>query len=130
MKKESDWQKYVIGVVVVLAAVYFIGFAGKTCDSIECFVGKANECASVTYEVQEEYGLMLYSAEDCRFTKTVVKMDESEDPELRGLIEGKSLNCGYPEGMFNTRWMYSLLADMDQCEGELKDVMEQVIVFN
>jgi len=129
-EEESPRIKFAIGaVVIILVLFYFVSISFQTCATAECFLEKANACETTSFEVQEEFGLMLYSTENCIFEKKVLNIDASEDPELKNLIEGKSLTCDYEKAMFKNKWMESLIADLDSCQGELKDIMQQLIVF-
>ncbi|MFQ5621214.1 MAG: hypothetical protein ACE5FT_05185 [Candidatus Nanoarchaeia archaeon] len=114
--------------VVIIFLLFLVGCDMETCADKACFIEKAQACNTVTLEGQEEYALVKYEAKDCVFTKTIVKMDDSEEEQLRSLIEGTSLSCNYTKENFETRWMYSLYAEFERCEGELKDTLEQLIV--
>jgi len=118
-------KKYIILISVLLLA----SCMQQTCPDKECFIEKAQSCGIVSLEEQEEFGLVRYESRDCTFTKTVVKLGADEEEQLRNLIEGTSLSCGYAEGNFNIRWMYSLYAGFEECDGELKDTLEQLIVI-
>ena len=129
-KSKTNILKYVgIAIVALLVFFYIVGLGSQSCDTAECFIDKANLCEKATYETQEEYGLVLFTTEDCKTTKTIIKLDESEDPELKSLIEGKSLVCENTQDGFDNRWIYNLLSELDNCEGELKDIMQQLIVL-
>lgn len=111
---------------LILALVLFLTSC-TICEDKDCFIKNAYDCGTVSYEAQEEYGIVQYEASGCVFTKTVVSLNEGEEEQIKNLVEGKSLSCPYT-GALNTRWMYSLYADFEECDGELKEILEQLIV--
>ncbi len=76
----------------------------------------------------EDAGVFKYSSADCVFTKTLISADET--PEMKSLLEGKSLTCRYEKGKFDQRWVTSLIFGIEYCEGELKDILVDLIAFS
>jgi len=131
MKARNDrFYTIVRWTCAILLVLVIIGVIVDTeCSSAECFVEKANNCEYATYEVTYDYGSVRYTAEDCYMWKHVLTINEDEDPELKVLIEDTYMYCGHEPGYFNEKWMTSLIADLEYCEGDLKDVLEKLVIF-
>ncbi len=100
------------------------------CTTKECFVSAANECHDISVTLTEDAGVFTYSSStDCVFTKTLVSLDASETQEMKNLLEGKSLTCTYEIGSFDERWVSSLIFGSEYCEGELKDILVELLAF-
>jgi len=93
-------------------------------------VQAANNCESLDLEVVEKAGTFQYTSNNCVFTKTVISLQEDEAQDMKYLLEGTSLSCSYQQGSFNEHWANSLLTDIEDCDGELKDLIAQLILFS
>ena len=104
--------------------------ASKGCSTKECFISAANDCNEFSLTLIEDMGVLKYSSsKDCVFTKTLVTPNEKEDSNIKKLLSGKSLTCAYKKGAFDQRWVTSLVFGTEYCEGKLKDVLGQLILF-
>ncbi|MEM3164511.1 MAG: hypothetical protein QXO51_03670 [Halobacteria archaeon] len=99
------------------------------CAAKGCFVAAANLCKAATVTVSESFGTMRYSSNDCALTKSVVAPAPGERPELKTLLQGASMTCAYERGKFDRTWVDSLLAGVEFCEGGLKDLIADLVVF-
>lgn len=100
------------------------------CTTKDCFISAANECNDITLTLSEDAGVFEYSSSiDCVFSKTLVQSHESETQEMKNLLEGKSFTCTYEKGAFDERWVTSLIFGTEYCEGELKDILVELLVF-
>lgn len=100
------------------------------CSNKECFISAANDCEEVSLTLAEDVGVFKYSSsKDCVFTKTMVSLNENETPEMKKLLSRKSLTCTYKKGTFDERWVTSLVFGTEYCEGKLKDILGQLILF-
>jgi len=100
------------------------------CSTKECFISAANNCNEVSLTLTEDIGVLKYSSsKDCVFTKTLVSVNENETPELKKLLSGKSLTCMYKNGAFDEQWVTSLIFGTEFCEGKLKDILGQLVLF-
>jgi len=133
---------HLILAVVILAAV-LAGCAGKTtsesavqpivqtaCNAKDCFVSAANNCSNISIQVAEPFGTMRYSTSGCVFTKTVVNLSQNESADMRKALEGKSLSCVYEKGKFDSGLPSSLVAGIENCDGELKEIISQLVLFS
>lgn len=100
-----------------------------TCETKECFIDAAQQCDTSTLEVVEEAGTILYQTSACSFTKTVVKLHEGDSDELKQVLEGKSLDCEYQPGEFNEVLLYSQVDGIENCNGELVEIIGNLLVF-
>lgn len=100
------------------------------CTTKECFISAANDCNDMILTLSEDAGVFEYSSSiNCVFSKTLVQAHESETQEMKNLLEGKSFTCTYEKGAFDERWVTSLIFGTEYCEGELKDILVELIAF-
>jgi hypothetical protein len=111
--------------IVLSVLLYGCAPSDVECDSKDCFVSKAKECGTAQLEVTEDIGIIKYETDGCTFKKTIVTLDDTE--EMKALLEGKSLTCSYEE--FNQEWMDSLVEDIEDCDGELKEIIGKLVLF-
>lgn len=101
----------------------------KTCETKECFISAANNCENISLKSTEEYGAVNYSAKDCVFTKTIVGLNDNETQEMQDLLEGKYFTCNYTKGNFDQNWTASLMFGIENCEGELREIIGMLMIF-
>ncbi|MBI2564573.1 hypothetical protein HYV79_01110 [Candidatus Woesearchaeota archaeon] len=100
------------------------------CTTKECFVSSANDCKDIDLTLTEDAGVLKYSSsKDCIFTKTLISLNANDTQEMKSLLNGKSLTCRYEKGKFDQRWATSLIFGTEFCEGELKDILVELILF-
>ncbi|MBI4451424.1 hypothetical protein HY642_05600 [Candidatus Woesearchaeota archaeon] len=100
-----------------------------SCATKDCFVPLANDCKDADITVTEDAGVFRFLSKDCVFTKTLVTPNSQETSEMKALLQGKSLACKYDKGRFDQRWTESLVFGIENCEGELKDILVQLLAF-
>ena len=100
------------------------------CTTKDCFISLSNECKDITITVNEDAGVFKYSSSDCVFTKTLVSLNEEETDEMKNLLQGKSLTCRYENGKFDQRLVDTLIFGTESCEGELKEILVRLLVFD
>jgi len=102
-----------------------------TCMTKECFIASANDCKAVQMTFSEEAGNFTYAvSSDCLFTKTLTTPNPQETQDMKNLLKGKSLSCTYEKGNFDERWANYLIFGTEYCEGELKEILGQLILFS
>ena len=129
---------------VILLAVLLLAvtFAGCTSDNVPVasqntptpaetgFIAAANACTDANITVTDDVGTMHYtSSPGCIFTKKLVSLNATETQEMKTLLEGKSLTCMYTKGNFDPRLVTSLVGGMENCTGDLKDDIGNLIIF-
>jgi len=125
----------VIGIALFLGIMAFVGYQPYiaslsqpiTCSINDCFASAADSCRTVNMARDEDFGTINYAEKDCIFTKTIVTANDS--PEMKKLLEGKSLSCAYEEGNFDSRLLTSMIEGVDNCNGDLKVIMGELLIF-
>jgi hypothetical protein len=94
------------------------------------FVAAANNCTTTDAVITDEVGTFRYTSSDsCKFTKTLVRLNESEMQEMKTMLEGKSMTCNYTQGSFDPRLVTSLVGGIEHCSGDLKDDITNMMLF-
>ena len=132
----------ILAAALIAAAVLAVIIAGCTANSpppaspaptsqdTAAFISAANDCQDASLTVTSTVGTFSYqSTSDCNLLKTLVKVNSSEQPEVKKLIEGKSMVCIYTKGNFDPRWVTTLIGGMENCHGDLRDGLAQLLVF-
>ena len=105
--------------------------AVAACTTKERFISSANDCNDISLTLTEDAGVIKYSSsKDCVFSKTLVSFNADETQEMKSLLQGKSLTCRYEKGKFDPRWVTSLIYGTEYCEGELRDILIELIAFD
>ena len=100
------------------------------CSDKGCFIAAANDCKDLSLTLTEDVGVLNYtSSTGCVFTKALVSLNADETQEMKNLLQGKSMTCKYEKGKFDARLVTTLIYGMEYCEGDLKDILGQLIVF-
>ncbi|MFC1685494.1 hypothetical protein ACFLZZ_00550 [Nanoarchaeota archaeon] len=121
---------FVLGGVIILGVVFFfLFFQAKDCDTAECFITAANNCNKSEFTSKDNGNVIFYSSEGCSVTKTVVKISEDEDQDMKDFLEGKSLTCDYEKGEFDEDVVNDLVFGIEDCTGELKKNIGQLLLF-
>jgi len=131
-----DFKKYglislgiitVIG-LIVLGVIYIPSLIPQKCITDQCFISAANQCKSV--EMDKNLGGSVYSLSErnCIFTKTVKTVNETETPEITALLKDASMTCSYDRNGFNDNLVTTLSLGIDNCSGDLKDALEQLLL--
>jgi hypothetical protein len=134
-RKKASFKKYlsfvamglVILALILLAYLYSSYLFRTTCNSDECFILKANSCSPVKIEKTIAGSLYQLSENKCITTKTLVQMNSTEPSGLKSLIEGKSLQCVYGPGNFDRNLLNSVSLGIENCSGELKDSLDEIL---
>jgi hypothetical protein len=94
------------------------------------FIAAANNCTTINAVITDEVGTFQYTSSDsCTFTKTLVRLNESEMQEMKTMLEGKSMTCNYTRGSFDPRLVTSLIGGIEHCSGDLKDDITNMMLF-
>jgi nitrous oxide reductase accessory protein NosL len=101
----------------------------NTCTTEQCFIPLANDCKEASLTLQQAAGTFSYTVKDCVLTKTLVSLKPDEAQDMKDALQGKSMTCKYEQGKFDTRWTDSLLGGMELCQGELRDVLGNLLMF-
>ena len=127
--------KIMVGIIVSLllvssALTLYLIFVPKECTTAECFVKAANDCRKAKLEIVDDADMFwrYRAAAFCGgLEKTLVFLNDKETAPMKELLEGKSLSCRYKQGNFDKRWVTSLIFGLENCEGELKENLGQLL---
>ena len=100
------------------------------CKTKECFITAANSCENSTFYSTEDIGFVKYETSGCFFMKTLMNANKEELPEIKELVEGKSLICQYDYGNFDSRWIDSISDGIEFCQGDLKEAIGELFLFS
>ncbi len=126
--------------LIILGLIFLLLLAGckssspLKCSDMECFISNANQCKAATYEEVTDFGKISYiiKADDtgnCLLTKEIVELSENEDAVLKKALEGKKMECIYSSGQFNGQWLTSMIEGLEDCRGELKEAVGQLLLL-
>lgn len=120
----------IFSLLLIVGGVFFIFLShpsGGVCQSKQCLIDAANDCGSAEFNTQESYGEVNYLTYDCTFIKNVTKLDAGEPEVVKKMLEGKGLYCTYEKGAFDERWVNSLTLGLDNCKGDLRESIGNLI---
>jgi uncharacterized protein YxeA len=121
---------FAVCLFAVIAALAYLIFVTKDCVTTECFVKAANDCRKAKLEIVDDADMFwrYRAAAFCGgLEKTLVFLNDKETAPMKELLEGKSLSCNYTKGNFDKRWVTSLIFGLDNCHGELKENLGQLL---
>ena len=119
--------------VLSLPNIYLTFFATKDCTTTECFVKAANDCRKAKLDIVDDADMFwrYRAAAFCGgLEKTLVFLNDKETAPMKELLEGKSLSCDYTKGKFDERWVTSLIFGLENCRGELKENLGQLLFLS
>src|SRR5208283_1204457 len=99
------------------------------CNDTDCFVTAANSCGNASILYTDDVGTFNYTTTNCVFFKTLVSLNANESQDMKSALEGKNMTCIYDQGQFDQRWVSSLLYGTENCTGDLKEALGELIVF-
>jgi len=97
------------------------------CATKECFLTAANACSNATLKLNDSFGTVLLSTNNCTFKKTIIALDPKESTQIKDLVEGTSMTCAYEKSKFDYDWMNSLVLGVEKCDGTLKDAIVDLL---
>ncbi|MEK7131358.1 MAG: hypothetical protein AAB797_01300 [Patescibacteria group bacterium] len=121
---------FVLGVASSLIISFVVPIIPKDCATTECFVEAANNCRNAKLEVVDDADMLwrYRAAAFCGgFEKILVVLNDKETARMKELLEGKSLSCDYIKGNFDKRWLITSIFGLENCQGELKEILGQLL---
>jgi hypothetical protein len=104
--------------------------ANATCNDAACFIAAADNCSDMNITLNSSVATFAYtSSQSCVLTKTLVSVDSNETQQMKDFLEGKSMACVYQKGQFNAGLVNSLVDGMENCTGDLKDALGELLIF-
>ena len=104
--------------------------APTVCTAKDCFIAAANNCSDISIQATESFGTVKYSTSGCVFTKTIISLNQNESADMRAALTGKSLTCVYEKNKFDSGLLTSLVIGIENCDGELKEIISQLVLFS
>ena len=102
-------KKLIISLVLVLLIILVflrINLVNKTCED-ECFDEKLKECKFIDFVTQKNNNVYRYTifsslGNDCKVRITLERTAPGSDPDIKELLEGKSMICYIPKNLLET----------------------------
>lgn len=130
-----EWSILIIIVIIIsiITSFFFINkLSTVNCgfDS-ECFLKNANQCKPSNLRlVYVDNTIIQYtSTRDCVLEKEIISFDENEPDLLVHLLSEKKMFCSYNYNEFNETWIEDLYLSIDECSGELKEAILELLVY-
>ena len=140
MKKEiidkirSNKKLIIILFLAVFALFIILNFniVYKTCDD-ECFDEKLRECKFIdfiTHKNNNVYRYTIFSSlgNYCKIRVTLERTAPGSDPDIKELLEGKSMECRIPKQLLKTTNLDNIDNFLQYCTGELKEGILELII--
>jgi hypothetical protein len=99
------------------------------CNDASCFITAADNCGNESIIYTDSVGTFNYTTSNCVFFKTLVSLNANETQDMKNALEGKSMTCVYQQGQFDQRWVSSLIYGTENCTGDLKEALGELLVF-
>jgi hypothetical protein len=120
--------------LIALSLLFIVSIIPYQCSDIECFMTKSNQCESAHYAETTDLGTIDYYAgsgagDSCVLTKQMTELSPNEDSFLKKVLEGKQMECIYFKDKFNGQWLTSMIEGLDNCDGNLKDAVGQLLIL-
>ncbi len=122
--------------LLLLLGIYMGGITSTRCADVGCFIARANQCKTVTYDETTDIGKISYSVDGyktagtyCVMTKEIVELSDNDDAFLKTALEKKTMECVYSPYKFNGQWVTSMIEGLEYCSGDLKDAVGQLLLL-
>lgn len=130
VKEGQGWKivLVVVGVILLIAAVYFTFFFSYKCDDLSCFRAHQEKCAKTKFtnvgeEVVWDYKILGKENGNCEIE---VELSELKQGSIKlASLQGKSMICSLPLGN-----LANPEADISKCHGLLKEELQSTIINN
>jgi hypothetical protein len=125
-------RKYVAGAVLIFlliglaVTIFYIMSRSLTKEE---FVSRVQSCRSGAYLGHVDGSIVKYETKNCVVSKEVTHIGDGEPDEIKVLFEGKRMVCEYRKGEFNFDNIDYIMADIDSCNGDLKDILLELRGF-
>jgi len=101
------------------------------CEERACFIHHGDNCIDATFTTQIagitlEQRVQNIGQGECRLTRTAVAIDPEESDQVKAL-EGKRMECLYPQFNFNPLYADLLLGNPNECQGPLLEGFRKII---
>lgn len=126
MKKVVRISLIILGIIILINAVYFSLFFYKKCDDVKCYISNQEACKKVKFVKESDDVVWLYRINGknlgkCEIDVRILQVKKGEME--RKNLEEKSMLCELDIG---TRSMPE--TDISKCSGKLKEEMQNLII--
>lgn len=138
MIREEKLVKTAAIALVLIMILLAIGIAIRSFSSggpthcgydISCFLEKANKCKSATYFSNiDGTQFQVTSQSDCTYERTITGFSEEETSATKALMKDKKMVCTYDKGTLSESYFNTITGNIENCQGELKDVIYDVMI--
>ncbi len=117
-----------IALAVLLLILIAVWPKSTNCDyDNDCFIEKADNCKpAVVRGTIGDGTIVKYSTKNCILTKEIESFSETEPQQVIDFFKNKKLTCKYEKQNFNGAQLFGLSIGIEDCEGELKDAIEEL----
>ncbi|MEK6934913.1 MAG: hypothetical protein AABW46_03470, partial [Nanoarchaeota archaeon] len=118
---------------VLFFNLYYFGVFKGSCDSKVCFDEALASCRPVKFDrvVDNnfyEYNVFRSLGAGCKLRVSVDKVAPGSAPDIRDLLESKSMECVIPKAILERQAYDDIENVLDYCSGELKEGVLQLII--
>ena len=100
------------------------------CIDTACFLVAAVDCQDMNVTLKGSVATFAYSSsQSCVLTKTLVSVDTNDTQAMKDFLQGKSMACPYQKGRFDPGLVTSMVDGMENCTGDLKDALSEMLIF-
>ncbi len=130
-----EWSIIASAILIIILGVTFIFINNngvKNCglDS-GCFIEQANLCEPAELEMYyvDDTVVTFKSNKQCILEKEITNFNENEPELVVDLLSEKKMTCPYEKNNFNSFVVYDLVNGIDECEGDLKEAILELLVY-
>jgi len=128
---EKRRQLTVLRILLVVLLIFTIVFSiyfvqGVFATTEQNFIALSQNCLYSDYNQNVQGSVVSNKARGCTITREITKVAENEPVEVKYLLEGKKMVCHYDKGEFDKNKLDYMTQDLQNCEGELKDILVEL----
>ena len=118
----------IISAIILLLIIIAAWPKTTNCDyDNDCFIEKADNCKSAVVRSTIGDGTIVkYTTKDCTLTKEIERFSATEPQQVKDFFKNKKMTCKYEKQDFNGAMLYGLSIGIEDCEGQLKDAIEEL----
>lgn len=119
-------------IIISILSLFFLSSSDNDdcTNNRQCFLDKANKCVHASYQNSiGETEFLFTTTEDCTLIKQINRLNENEPIEIKELFQDKYMSCNYQKNNFEEQYLDSISYNIDNCDGELKDIIIDTMVL-
>lgn len=119
--KKTSKTPFIIGIVIIAALAIFFLWPSQICETIECFVERADGGQSAIYREIVFGSEVQYRHRNGQLIVEFISFDPDEPDMVTTLLGNKQMNCPY-RGIDSVDLFY----DIESCQGPLRDALDEL----